>query len=201
MVPAITRANRGKAILIGYLGFSALYLLAGTARFRPATALLPSPVDTMIPFLDWTIWVYLSQFVFLFLVLWLFDDSRARTHVFYAMLLATMIAAPIFLVLPTEILRQPPSQDGAMGLLWQALYLTDPQTNCFPSLHVALAALAAARFVRAGGCWRWIGPCWALLITVSTLTTKQHVVIDVLGGFALAGASHLLAKRLSSLAA
>ncbi len=201
MVPAITRANRGKAILIGYLGFSAVYLFAGTVHFRPASALVPSPVDTLIPMVDWTIWIYLSQFVFLFLALWLFDDSRARTHLFYAMLLATVIAAPIFLILPTEIVREPPSQDGMTGLLWQGLYLTDPRTNCFPSLHVALAALAAARFVKAGGYWCWLGLSWAMLLAISTLTTKQHVVIDVLGGAALAAASHLLAKRLTAGAA
>ena len=116
----------------------------------------------MIPMLDWTIWLYLSQF--LFLAFWLFDDSRARTRLFYAMLLVTAIAAPIFLILPTAIVREPPSQDGMTGQLWQGLYLTDPRTSCFPSLHVALAALVAVRFVKAGGYWCWLGLSWAMLL-------------------------------------
>ncbi len=97
MVRAMARADRGTAILIGYLGFSTLYLFAGTVHFPPALTFEPSPVDTMIPMLDWTIWLDLSQL--LFLALWLFDDSRARTHLFYSMLQATPIAAPIFLIL------------------------------------------------------------------------------------------------------
>ncbi len=193
--PAITKDRRAKAILLGCLAFGALYLFAGNVHFRPPWSLSPSLFDQAVPFVSWTVWVYLSQFVFLFLAIWLFDDAETRSRTFYAMVLATAIAGGVFLVWPTEIVRRAVDAEGLTGLVWQALYLIDPQTNCFPSLHVALASLAAARLATGGDGWRWLGPLWAALISLSTLTTKQHYAIDVLGGLVLAGISYLGIRR------
>lgn len=195
MLPAITRDNRGRAILLGYLAFSVLYLAAGKLHIGQPEFLAPSALDEAIPFIDWTIGVYLSQFALLFLALWLFDDSPARSRTFYGMMLATMIVAPVFIFWPTEIPRQPVTGEDIMARLWRALYFIDPATNNLPSLHVALAGLAAIRFAWAGGFWRWLGPSWAVMIAVSTLTTKQHILVDVLGGILLAAASYYLVRR------
>lgn len=195
MLPAITRDNRGRAILLGYLAFSLLYLASGNLHIGQPTRLDPSALDQAIPFIGWTIAPYLSQFALLFLALWLFDDNEARSRVFYGVMLATIIAATVFMIWPTEIPRRPVAGEGMMAGLWRTLYLIDPSTNNLPSLHVALAGLAAIRFFQAGGFCRWLGPFWAAVITVSTLTTKQHILVDVLGGIVLAAVSYVLIKR------
>jgi membrane-associated phospholipid phosphatase len=79
---------------------------------------------------------------------------------------------------------------GAWGLRF--LYGADPPRNCFPSLHVAVSfvsALAVGLVNREVGRWA-IGS--ATLVALSTLFTKQHYVVDVLAGVAMA----LLAGRL-----
>lgn len=170
--------HRGRAILLGYLLFCVFYLGANRVAIREPHVLQPSVVDRAIPFLPWTIAVYLSQFLFLFLALWLQTDSRRLTRAFVAIAIATVLSCAIFVAWPTTLPR-PPVQNAAFDALW----LFDVPTNCFPSLHTALAAIAVVFWPRRG---RWLAAVWAAAIIVSTLTTKQHVAIDVAGGLAIA---------------
>jgi membrane-associated phospholipid phosphatase len=76
----------------------------------------------------------------------------------------------------------------------QFLKTADAGGNAFPSLHVAFAVLTAvllARQLRAVGAPAWVhavNVLWAAGIVYSTLATRQHVLLDVLGGALLAGA-------------
>ncbi len=65
--------------------------------------------------------------------------------------------------------------------------------NCFPSLHVALAAIAGCALWRRG--IRVVAVIWPALIAVSTLTTRQHVAWDVAGGLLLAGVVIVLTPK------
>jgi membrane-associated phospholipid phosphatase len=152
-----------------------------------------------MPFVPWAVWIYLSQFPLVFWALWTGADDEARSRAFYAMLVATGLAFVAFVVYPTTGhppgLRPGEDLDGPTGAAYRALYRIDVATNWFPSLHVALACLAAAR-------WRGrsrrlvLGmSAWAGLVCLSTLATKQHLVVDVLGGAATAAAAHLLTRR------
>ena len=74
----------------------------------------------------------------------------------------------------------------------QFLKATDAGGNAFPSLHVAFAVFSAMvlarqlRSVRAPAWVRALNLLWALGIVYSTLATRQHVLLDVLGGTLLA---------------
>jgi membrane-associated phospholipid phosphatase len=74
----------------------------------------------------------------------------------------------------------------------QFLKSADAGGNAFPSLHVAFAVFTAMllerqlREVRAPSWLRVINVLWAFGIVYSTLATRQHVLLDVLGGTLLA---------------
>ena len=38
--------------------------------------------------------------------------------------------------------------------------------------------------------------CWAVLVSISTLTLKQHFIVDVISGIALAALSYYLCRKL-----
>lgn len=192
-LPVIHRQNSGRAILFGYLLFCCLYLFAGHFYFSSPTALVLSDLDRLIPLIPWSIIIYLSQFLLLFLALWL-PETTERTIVYYAMLLATIIASMVFLLYPTELPRPVINSYDWLNRLWQGLFIVDTSTNCFPSLHVALATLAAIALRTRNRFWRWLAPGWATLIVVSTLTTKQHCIVDIIGGVALAGIAITITK-------
>jgi membrane-associated phospholipid phosphatase len=193
-LPAIHRGNRGRAILLGGLALLVLYGIPVKLRLGQPRYLDNTVVDTAIPFLEWTIWIYLSQFPFLFLALWVTRDDVRRSHAFYAMLLSAALGLVVFALWPTIIGRQSPDLTGPTGFLWWLLYLVDPEVNAFPSLHVANACLAAAALYPERGAWRLIAPVWAGAIILSTLTTKQHYAIDVVGGVALAALCYGLVR-------
>ncbi|HUQ28220.1 MAG TPA: phosphatase PAP2 family protein, partial [Usitatibacter sp.] len=75
------------------------------------------------------------------------------------------------------------------------IYSSDVRYNCLPSLHVAqcfLAAFACGQVHRGVGT---VAIAWATLVALSTLFTKQHYVLDVVGGVALAFAAHAIFLR------
>ncbi|MDR3477457.1 MAG: phosphatase PAP2 family protein [Gammaproteobacteria bacterium] len=185
-IPMISQANKNKAFLIGYVVFCLLYGFSGHHSIYSPKQFSLSPVDKMIPFMFNSIWIYHSHFLFVFYAMLTCQDELRRTIVYYAMLLATGIAFAIFMLMPTELPHPSMDFNGFSGMLWRALYLTDTPTNCFPSLHVALASLATCALMVKNTFWRWAAPLWGVLICVSTLTTKQHYAVDVVGGAVLA---------------
>jgi membrane-associated phospholipid phosphatase len=84
--------------------------------------------------------------------------------------------------------------DWAQYPALQFLKATDVGGNAFPSLHVAFAVLTAVllerqlRSVQAPTWLRALNVLWAFGIVYSTLATRQHVLLDVLGGTLLAAA-------------
>ena len=68
---------------------------------------------------------------------------------------------------------------------------SDASGNACPSLHVGFAVYAGLwlrrvfQRLRIGRVWHVINVIWCLLIVLSTMTTKQHVFVDVLCGTGL----------------
>ena len=193
-LPPIRRDYQWRAMALGYIAFSALYLGAAAIAIAPAQPLAPAAIDRAIPFIDWTVWIYLTQYALLAAAIVLARDDADRTQAFYSMLAATAIAALIFAVWPTHIERQTQVTDGLTGLVWSGLYFADTPLNCFPSLHVALAVIAGTTLWRRGS--RLLAVFWPALIAISTLTTKQHVFMDVAGGGVLAASAWFTVSHL-----
>jgi len=194
-LPTIGAAQLPLAMALGYLAFLAVYLGCGNFLLHAPQRLALGPLDLWFGYLPWTIWVYLSQVPLLILALVLAPDDTARSRAFYAMLLATGLAGVVFLAWPTELPRPEPPRDGITAAAWRALFLVDVPRNCFPSLHVALALISAATLRRRTG-WRSVAPLWALAIAWSTLTTRQHIALDLAGGLLLAPPAWLIAGKL-----
>ena len=195
-LPPLTRARRLPAALFIAAFVAALYLLPLHVRFVQPTPLSPTSVDRAVPFLDWTIWIYYSYGFFLLLPFAVSRDEGRAAGALYALMANSIVAVLIFLIWPTSGVVQQPTIGGISGLLWDGLLAVDRPTNCFPSLHVANTCICALALRRESNAWRYVAPVWALLIVVSTLTTKQHFAVDLLGGAVLAGLSVWLVRTL-----
>lgn len=180
--------QRGRIILASYLLFCIVYLGAPLISIGDVHVLRPSFLDRGVPFLPWTIAVYLSQFAFMFVALWLSPTSEALRKMLTAIAIATLISAAIFIVWPSAIERP-----AAPGPAFATLYLFDVPTNCFPSLHVALAMIAAAMWPHTPT--RALAWVWALAIAASTLTTRQHVILDVAAGVIVGAGALAISRR------
>lgn len=197
-LPLIHGSRRWPAFLLGYAGFSALYVLVGRLHWHTPILLPTSFIDRAVPFLDWTLLIYFSHYLLPVLALWLSPDDEERSRCFYAMVLASSTAFLIFALWPTMVSRpwNPGLMEGGhFQAMWAMLYAVDTPSNCLPSLHVALATLSAAALFRRGGFWKPLVCVWALAVSLSTLTTKQHLAIDAVTGLLLAVLVMSIAKR------
>lgn len=154
---------------------------------------LATPIDNAIPFLAWTVWIYLAGMPLIAAPLFALRSEAAfrRASLDCAVILLASFAC--FAVLPVSSpgLRDAAAMADPGGVTTQAIRLVhalDPPGNLFPSLHVSLAALACWSVAKALPRWRLA--FWAALAMVicSVTTTKQHLLIDVAGGLALAWA-------------
>lgn len=193
-VPAIARSNQALAMVLGYLAFGTVYLGSATLAFVTPTTLLPGAIDATLPFLDWSVWIYLTQFLLLPTGIVFARDDADRSQTFYALLVATVLAAAIFIAWPTRVTRVIPAAEGLTGFAWRMLRFADTPANCFPSLHVALAVIAARALWRRGA--RVCAIIWPALIAISTITTRQHVAWDIAGGLLLAAFAVWLTPRI-----
>jgi len=98
-----------------------------------------------------------------------------------------LVCVAFFVLLPLRFSLDKPITDGMFGQLFDALASFDQPYNQAPSLHIALLVVIWQLFRGAStGAWRVAVDAWALLITISVLTTYQHHFIDIPTG-ALAG--------------
>jgi membrane-associated phospholipid phosphatase len=179
------------ASLVPFYIFIAQYV-SGRALHRPELAL-----DRAIPLQPAWVIVYASLYLFLIIlpVFVVRQDEHIRRTVF-AYITVWLSAYLFFLILPT-IGPRPAKVFGEGFSVWvlKGLYSADPPYNCFPSIHVAHS------FVSAFTCYavnRKVGitaTVFASLVAISTLFTKQHYVVDVVAGGALAYGAYLIFLR------
>lgn len=177
----------------GYFGIGRS-LSPGTARG------LATSLDAAIPFLPWTVWIYLAVFPMAFLPVFVVRSRGlfARTMTAYAAVMA--VSYGVFVAFPVTsagLRADPATLDPTRISQWavRALYLLDPPFNLFPSLHLSIAMLASLAVRRVRRIWGIAALTSAALIGVSICTVKQHFVVDGIAGAALAFAAHAAIVR------
>ena len=152
------------------------------------------PLDSAIPLLPWTLPIYASLYVVAPLGS-LFIDGETFRHGMRALMLVALMCFAGFVLVPAAYPRPDITHlDSIWRPALQFYYENDPPTNTFPSLHVATATIMAwmLRTSRARAIW-WT---WCGLIALTTLTTKQHFIVDVVGGIAVAVLALTVTDRL-----
>lgn len=172
-------------------GFVTVYLLLQKYQLFPVTDMPVIAVDQNIPFIPDTVYLYKSLWLLLPIGPWLVDSKIEFYGYVKALLLISSAGFLIFFFFPTAITR--PSEIEQTNLLYRYLIGIDSCSNACPSLHVALAILSGACCRHTFRKHGWHSPTrclilvWVIGIIFSTLTTKQHVLMDVVAG-ALLGA-------------
>jgi len=177
---------------LSYLGIGALVRPERVTRFA-------FEIDRAIPFHP--VWVFLYVCVYpMYLLPFLVESTPAvyrRLAVGYAIVLS--ISYMVFLTMPVAFDRPDTSITAKQYALWVLgkVHGLDPPWNCFPSTHCAVALMSGLMLYEMHkplGIW---GLATATSIALSTTFTKQHYVIDVVAGCALAAVTYVLLKRLT----
>ena len=190
--------KKTSAQLLGAFAFNALAYYGGRVISHNAEHYcLSTPWDAEIPLLSWTILIYLGCYLFWAVTYYLsirYDKGHGYRF-FGAHIIGEGICFLCFVFFPTSMVRPEITGTTVFDWLLRLIYTCDPADNLFPSIHCFASWLC------------WIGvrgnkdiPKWyqtislvmAILVCISTLTVKQHVIADVPAGILLSELSYCL---------
>ncbi|HMV77699.1 MAG TPA: phosphatase PAP2 family protein [Leptospiraceae bacterium] len=148
-------------------------------------------LDERIPFIPWTVAVYDWVYVIIFFPIFIVKDLDLIRHAAKAFLFGIFVSIFFFTVLPAKIER-PVIPKPANFIDWWVWinYTIDRPTTLFPSMHVSNAILTAMTVLSFSKRAGYPILLLAVLISLSTLTMKQHFAADVIGGAVLAAVSY-----------
>jgi hypothetical protein len=167
----LNKRNKALSGWIVALGATVVYQLSNHIHIFTPSSLPMWAADEAIPFWPQTVWIYLSEYAAIFILYMMSDDDTNANKFLYSF--ATLQ------VLPADV---DPLTRSALSFLRQI----DTPASCCPSLHVASIYLTALIFLKEQRRKFPLIFALATAITLSTLTTKQHYIIDVLLGVVLA---------------
>jgi membrane-associated phospholipid phosphatase len=153
-------------------------------------------LDTALPLVREFIVFYMLGYFFVFAPCFIVRERQAYRAAMIAFCLCMTVAFLFFRYLPIEMHKTYATGDDWFSKLAFFQQSKDTPYNNFPSLHVGLNVYAYALIA-----WQWqrISAAWLVvpvLIIISTLLVKQHLLIDVLGGIALAAGGFALFRKM-----
>jgi len=189
-LPLTEKNKLWMALAVGTFAM-ATYKIAGELSLRNNPRLLSfSSLDLAIPFIPWTVWIYMSVYLIYLASVLLQRDLAVLGRFLGSYVIAYGIAMFFFVLYPTTFPRElfpiPPGS-GVSGTVLEYFRLTDRPTNCLPSLHVSSCVMVTLPFWSRRPWLFCAFALWTIAISVTTLTTKQHYAVDVVTG-ALFGA-------------
>lgn len=152
---------------------------------------IESPLDELIPFWPPSIIIYLGCYLF-WVVNYILMGRQGKKQVcqfFAADFISRVVCMVFYLAFPTTNVRPAVEPAGIWNQVTLFLYQVDAADNLFPSIHclVSWFCYIGLRGRKDIPVWYKCFSCvMAVLVCISTLTTKQHVIVDVFGGVLLA---------------
>lgn len=159
-----------------------------------------SALDSKIPLLPFTIVIYFGCYLFWFanyILCSRYDEKQAKRFL-YADLIGKTVCLVCYLFIPTTMARPEISGNDIFSILIRFLYQIDSPDNLFPSIHCFcswMCYIGMRGDERYSKKYRIFSMVFALAVCVSTVTTKQHVLIDIPAGVLLAEGSFFLTKK------
>ena len=155
-------------------------------------------LDRMVPIQPWTILIYFGCYLF-WGVNYIMMGHLGKEQ-FYKFITADMISRVIcgvfFLLLPTTNIRPELPADSIFNPAMRWLWDTDEAANLFPSIHclVSWFCYIGIRGKEKIPRWYRVFSCvMALAVFVSTQTTKQHYLVDVIAAVVIAEGCYWIA--------
>jgi membrane-associated phospholipid phosphatase len=192
-----TARSTAKALAVS-VGLSILFLIVYggcnwmTAR-RANVGTFYFDWERDIPFVPFFILPYMSIDLFFVTAPFLCRTERELSMLGKRIATAIIVAGACFLLFPLRFAFPRPHADGWLGSIFDWFRGMDAPYNLLPSLHAALMLILLDVYFRnTRGLIRIAIVAWFILIALSPLLTYQHHLIDIVGGFVLAGLCFLI---------
>ncbi len=161
---------------------------------------LTNDVDNQIPVIPAAMIIYWG--CYLFWVINYIIGCRQEEDIAFRFISAEFLAKLgcmiIYIAFPTTNVRPDIDGNGFFEDMMRQLYSVDAADNLFPSIHCLMSwmgFIAVRKNPNVKGWYKVVSLVIAILVFISTLTTKQHVLVDIAGGVILAEGSYYLTKK------
>ena len=151
-------------------------------------------VDGRIPLITQAVYVYVLWYPLIFLYpLYLFRLSQSAWIVYVlAIVLDIIFSLVIYMLYPSSFQRPQPSDSVLSGKILRLLYFCNYKgLNCMPSMHCSQCYIILLSAVMCGlnGVMSAVAAACVtvlcIMIVISTVLTKQHVLIDMVSALPL----------------
>lgn len=158
------------------------------------------PIDHQIPFISAFIVIYILSYVqwvggYLTVAR---EEENFALRAMSAEIIAKIICLAIFLILPTAMARPEVLGNDIFGRLTKLIYTMDTPTNLFPSIHCLESWIIFRTSFGLKRVGRWIIPVYAvfaILVFITVLFVRQHLILDIPAGIIVGEISLYLSRR------
>ncbi len=152
---------------------------------------MTTSIDRLVPFLPWTTSIYFGCYLFWCINYFLcaVQEKSECDRFFCADTLAKGICFLLFLLIPATNIRPEIIGETVWDTLMKLLHRLDAADNLFPSIHCLVSWfcwIGVRKRKDISTLYRHFSLAMAVAVCISTLTTRQHVIADVVGGILLA---------------
>ena len=163
-------------------------------------------IDHKVPFIPAMIIPYSWSMILFIASFFMVRTARQLSVLRTRLIIATLLACLIFYLYPARFSFIRPLTSDWTAFGYEFLNVTDKPFNQLPSLHVSYALLlgvslwnvVSSQYKWRSNIYRLLLSIVCILIIVSTVFTYQHHLLDVVGGFVLAGIVLIIVHKLQS---
>ncbi len=165
---------------------------------------LTTGFDRMVPLVPWWMYIYFGCYLFwivnYIMTARIYEDEPSKFYQFVTTdMMSRIVCGFFFFLLPTTNIRPEVVGETFADTLLRFLYTIDQPANLFPSIHclVSWMCYIGIRGNKKVPAWyRGFSCVFALLVVISTQTTKQHYIVDAVAGLFLAEVLYAINKRI-----
>lgn len=178
------RINKYLYISLGMILIQTIFYQIGKVFSANEAFLIHSSLDDKIPYLSFFIIFYIIWYFLLVLFpLFIVRHSEDKFYQYnLCILINAVVSLMVFLLFPTQIPRYVITGNGIFDSIVKAIYYFDTPTVCLPSLHASVCFIVIYFCIftkEMPNKYRVLFSMLSVLIILSTLFVKQHVVYDV----------------------
>ena len=158
-------------------------------------------IDGKIPLVPWFIFVYVVLAYAQWIIGYFLTARQERSiciNIIVAEVIAKLICLFCFLVIPTSMVRPEITATDFWSRMVNLVYMIDEPNNLFPSIHCleSYVLLRSMPYIKAPKWYKYLTLPVTLLVFLSTLLVRQHVVLDIVGAMGAVESGILITRYL-----
>ncbi len=162
--------------------------------------LIGTNFDMNFPFCKYFVYIYNSWYPFLFFCWYKLykNDKKIYKRLYIASLISIIIGNIIFIAYPTTIERANFIVNDLSSFILNITYKLDTPVNCCPSMHCMFCFITSYSVLKSNLKTKdkLFIIIYSLLIILSTLFIKQHVIYDVIASYIISIICYYFLSRL-----